>query len=87
MRAPWNVPVDEVRGALLTAATMAVAVVASAALLVGCASTDGIAPKQALLTPQSAGVGAAQVTWPATRWWNGFGDAKLDGLVEQALAG
>jgi len=28
----------------------------------------------------------AQGGWPADRWWSGYGDAQLDGLIEEGLA-
>jgi len=34
-----------------------------------------------------AGVDAATGAWPDALWWKRYGDAQLDGLVEQALAG
>ncbi len=64
------------------------------ALAAGCASYDGLAPRS---QPADAGNLAASRTlgeeklspalWPAAAWWKRFGDAQLDMLVEEALAG
>jgi len=64
---------------------------AAAALLVlaGCASHAGIEPAAAPIDVQSLGVAPADTTrldWPGERWWERFGDARLDALVERALA-
>lgn len=67
------------------------AVLAAALVLAGCASPGNIAPPAALrdaaslnLQPTSPQEAAAPV---AAQWWRGFGDAQLDRLVDQALAG
>ncbi|BBB14174.1 efflux transporter outer membrane subunit [Sphingopyxis sp. FD7] len=60
-------------------------------LLAGCASVPDLGPKPAPTAPESlasdvtlAGTGAA---WPVEGWWRGFGDAQLDALVAEGLAG
>src|SRR5258708_6916437 len=68
-------------------------VLAAAALVAGCASFKGIAPKGSLGDPAElkaeASLGDAPVsaTWPELDWWRRFGDPQLDTLVEEALAG
>jgi NodT family efflux transporter outer membrane factor (OMF) lipoprotein len=79
------------RQVLPTLTPLAVAL-ASGALLVlgGCASSAGIAPSAQALQPAQLGLAdtpAAQAPALAADWWRGFGDARLNGLVEQALAG
>jgi NodT family efflux transporter outer membrane factor (OMF) lipoprotein len=72
---------------LWTAATMVGAVLATAALLVGCASTAGVAPStQHLLAPARAGANAVDTAWPRTDWWSAWGDPQLSGLIDQAIA-
>jgi NodT family efflux transporter outer membrane factor (OMF) lipoprotein len=69
--------------------------VAAAALVAGCASMgEGGAPAAA---PRSADALAAKDTlaeaplspaaWPDEEWWRAFGDAQLDRLIAEALAG
>jgi NodT family efflux transporter outer membrane factor (OMF) lipoprotein len=64
----------------------------AAALLAGCASTQGLAPAT---TPADAGTlaasrslagGATSATFPELQWWRAFGDPQLDALVAEALA-
>jgi len=76
------------RGAsLLTAATMFGAVLATAALVAGCASTSGAVPHtHELMTSAQAGANGSSTPWPKTDWWTGWGDAQLNGVVEKALA-
>jgi NodT family efflux transporter outer membrane factor (OMF) lipoprotein len=69
----------------------ALAALTAALLLAGCASTGNIAPPAQLrdaaslnLQLTSAQVAAVPI---APQWWRGFGDAQLDRLVAQALAG
>ena len=55
----------------------------------GCASTAGIAPKA---PPRSAAQLGLDAAAPPRRrshadWWHDFGDAQLDALIDQALAG
>lgn len=59
--------------------------------LAGCASTRGLEPQ---LRPDDAAGLAASATLSGTRtaplpvdWWRAFGDAQLDALVDEALAG
>jgi NodT family efflux transporter outer membrane factor (OMF) lipoprotein len=70
--------------------------IALAALLVlaGCASTHGLKPQAAMNSAEGlqadraladAKVDAA--AWPAQDWWTRFGDAQLNGLIGEAVAG
>src|SRR5262245_54147459 len=65
------------------------AAAATLAVLAGCASYSGIAPKASLVEPTSAGVEAAAATAPGvdSAWWRGFGEPALDVLVERSLEG
>lgn len=65
---------------------------AAAVLLVGCASSDGIAPHEHLTPAGSldtdaslAGIQRSAAAWPATDWWTHLGDPRLDQLVQEAL--
>lgn len=75
---------------LPTLTTMVVALASTLVVtLAGCASSAGIAPSAATpLAPASVGIEAAQPAAPeiAGDWWHAFGDARLDALVERALA-
>ncbi len=63
--------------------------------LAGCARYSGIHGQARALAPQSLafdptpGVDGALAPgdWPRKDWWTMFGDAKLDALIQQALAG
>ena len=81
--------VSSVRLAWPTLTVIAVALASSVVLtLTGCASSAGIAPTAQLTAPAAVGLDAATTTPAlAADWWHGFGDAKLDELVERALAG
>jgi NodT family efflux transporter outer membrane factor (OMF) lipoprotein len=63
------------------------AILAAALLLAGCANMSGIAPQAVPIETASLQLDAnAQASVPV-QWWRGFGDAQLDALVDQALAG
>lgn len=74
-------PFQRVRIALLPVA-------ATAVLLAGCASFQGIAPsavqtdKVALPT---ASIDGSQDAWPDQNWWSAYGDPQLDKLISHAL--
>jgi NodT family efflux transporter outer membrane factor (OMF) lipoprotein len=77
---------SELGNMMLSAGTVLIALLASAAMLVGCASPAGIAPTQKMMAASDAGaVEAAATAWPQTDWWKSWGDARLDQLVEQAI--
>lgn len=72
-RAPRFIP-------LLAGSTLAL-------LLAGCASFDGIAPHAQAIAPASVGLAAAApLPEVDARWWQAFGDAELDALVQRAWA-
>jgi NodT family efflux transporter outer membrane factor (OMF) lipoprotein len=77
-----------VRGMLLTSATLAAAVFATAVMLAGCASTSGAVPAtHSMLTPAAAGAAPAAATpWPQTAWWSTWNDPQLSRLIDLALA-
>lgn len=69
-------------------------VAAAAALLAGCASDGGLRPQatlgQASQLKASSTLAEASVSpaaWPAANWWQRYGDAQLDQLLAEALAG
>lgn len=54
--------------------------------LAGCISSAGIAPSAQPLDATKLGTDSTFAAWPEERWWEAFGDADLNHLVEQALA-
>jgi len=60
-------------------------------LLSGCASFQGIAPHgepiHAVALKDTPAIGGARDAWPAHDWWQAYGDAQLDTLMQRALAG
>lgn len=69
------------------------ALAAALALLAGCASMGEQRPKAALrdgaALPAAASIAALETrnaAWPAQDWWQAYGDAQLDRLVERARA-
>lgn len=70
----------------------ALLVLAAALAAAGCAGTGTLAPPAQLITPAQAGLPAADAPQQAddalnANWWQAFGDAQLDRLVDQALQG
>src|SRR4051794_9507750 len=64
---------------------------AALAALGACAAVPSLPPAISMQPPQAY---AAQTTfaapaasWPSERWWIAYGDAQLDALIEEALAG
>jgi NodT family efflux transporter outer membrane factor (OMF) lipoprotein len=77
-------------GASLTAFTAGAAVLALATLLLaGCASPGSVRPSAVLADAraQAGSPNAPATPWPTSRWWSAYGDAQLDALIDQALAG
>jgi NodT family efflux transporter outer membrane factor (OMF) lipoprotein len=74
---------------LLSTGTLALAVVSTAVLvLAGCASPGPqAAPPERTTATQVGLAGDRATTVVETQWWHQFGDAQLDALVGQALAG
>ncbi len=68
-----------------------IALLAGASLLAGCATVPklGQAPKPAAASEFAAARSfqAPPAAWPADSWWSAYGDAQLDALMDQALAG
>ena len=60
-------------------------------LLAGCASVPGLEPKPVMVAaeslPSAQSFADARGVWPAEGWWRGFGDAQLDALIAEGLAG
>jgi NodT family efflux transporter outer membrane factor (OMF) lipoprotein len=73
--------------------TVSLAFLALPIIIAGCASTHGIAPQSKLPDPASFDVGhavreaIASAHWPATDWWQAFGDPQLNALIGAATAG
>lgn len=72
----------------------ALAAIAAAIVLAGCASDGGLR-SQATLTQASqlaasatlADANTSPAAWPAANWWQRYGDAQLNQLVAEALSG
>ncbi len=66
-------------------------VLAAPALLAACAPVPQLGQAPVPRTPatlaSAASLPANAVDWPADRWWRGFGDAQLDTLISEGLAG
>lgn len=78
------------RGLPLASLTFIAALLASATLLLGgCASPGDARPTHKLADIGALATAPAQgaTPWPAARWWSAYGDAQLDTLIDQALAG
>jgi NodT family efflux transporter outer membrane factor (OMF) lipoprotein len=60
---------------------------AAALVLAGCASPGTLPAPHRVIDAAEAGAGPSAAPWPASRWWADWGDARLDALVDQALAG
>jgi NodT family efflux transporter outer membrane factor (OMF) lipoprotein len=63
-------------------------------VLAGCVSSGGLHPDGTLLDPSAlktqrslASDALTPAAWPARNWWSGLGDAQLDALIDEALAG
>lgn len=73
-------------GRFLTSLTLVMATLSAAAILAGCVSTQGIAPRaQPIDGSALAQEGAPDVDVSDT-WWKSLGDARLNELVDRALA-
>jgi len=55
--------------------------------LSGCALMDPATPPVAEIDGARLGLAQQQVVWPEAQWWRRYGDAQLDQLVDEALAG
>lgn len=58
-------------------------------LTTGCADLSGISPKARQAEARAVGLADEPGTfdWPAEEWWRAYGDERLAGLVDRALAG
>lgn len=72
---------------LVTLSTAAVALLASALLIAGCASPGAQPTAPAMRSPTELGLTTTPTAAVASTWWQTYGDAELNGLVERALAG
>lgn len=66
----------------------------AATALTGCVSMQGLQPQARMTSPEQlqarrslAGVRLSPAAWPRADWWTALGDAQLDRLVGDALAG
>ena len=64
------------------------------ALLAGCASDGGLKPQARINSASTlradkgvAGVAVSPAAWPANDWYARYGDAQLDTLIKEAMAG
>ena len=62
--------------------------------IAGCANMRGLQPAESMRAPSAltadralAGAPVAASRWPAEDWWKAYGDAQLDALMDEALAG
>jgi NodT family efflux transporter outer membrane factor (OMF) lipoprotein len=76
------------RAAARTLTTIVIALTSTIVLaLAGCANSSGIASSATLVDPAKVGVSTVPAAPLDGNWWQGFGDATLSGLIDQALAG
>lgn len=65
--------------------------VTAALLLAGCAAVPDLGPAPQVRSAQAYAATesfqAPAADWPSDQWWKAYGDAQLDGLVDEALAG
>jgi NodT family efflux transporter outer membrane factor (OMF) lipoprotein len=65
--------------------------IAAALSVAGCAGLPKTGPQVEAKAPQSYATAqtftAPEAAWPTDRWWSGYGDAQLDGLMDEALRG
>ena len=72
-------------------AASALGLLASASLLAACATVPNLGPapqpKAAAALASTQSFTAPAGAWPTDRWWTAYGDAQLDTLIDEALAG
>jgi NodT family efflux transporter outer membrane factor (OMF) lipoprotein len=60
-------------------------------LLTACAAVPALPPAQAIKPAKTyaaaQSLGAPASDWPTDHWWTAYGDAQLDGLIDEALKG
>ncbi len=76
---PWRERAHRAGAAVL--ATLA------STVLLGCATPAAAPPTPAIAQASDLGALPAAIVWPDARWWARYGDATLERLVDQALAG
>ncbi|WP_246263285.1 efflux transporter outer membrane subunit [Caulobacter soli] len=68
-----------------------VSILLAALLTSACATMPAATPARVAKTPDAYAtaqtLAASDAAWPADTWWKGYGDAQLNGLVDEALAG
>lgn len=83
---PLPPPLPRSLARVATLSTAVLAVVASVLLVAGCASPGPQAAPAVLRAPADLGLGGAPTSAVASQWWQAFGDAELNALVQRALA-
>ena len=72
-------------------AGVTVAILMAALLTSACATMPRATPARLAKTPDSYAaaqtLSAPDTAWPADTWWKAYGDAQLDGLIDEALNG
>lgn len=68
------------------------ALLAGSAAIAGCAAMPDMGPRPELRAGASLGSSSVATdgpaaAWPGETWWQGYGDAQLSALIEEALAG
>lgn len=63
------------------------AALAAALALAACATPGPAGAPRAMLQSAALGADGTTAPWPEARWWSAWGDATLDAIVDQALAG
>lgn len=63
---------------------------AASAVLCSCASPPNLGAPPQITAPEQydtiRSFGAPTAAWPSDQWWESYGDAQLNGLIEEALA-
>lgn len=66
-------------------------ILAGTATLTACASVPDLGARPEIRAPEAiasaASLSADAGAWPADGWWKGYGDAQLDALMQEAIAG
>lgn len=78
-------------GTMLPARRRLCALALAPMLLAGCASLPSLGDRPAMMSADGVAVshtlGGGTAAWPDERWWQRYGDAQLDALIEEGLAG
>jgi NodT family efflux transporter outer membrane factor (OMF) lipoprotein len=73
-------------GRFIASFTLLLAMASAALVLAGCVSTAGIAPTARTIDATALSQDTAPAVDVSDTWWKAFGDARLDELVDRALA-